>query len=126
LRQAIFSDNLTDTELIKYHQECQALIFPGVEDFGLTPLEAQACGKPVIAYRDGGVLESVVESVTGEFFSPQTPIALEKVIKEFNPNKYLPENCRNQAKKFNKESFKEKFKERMKELWINHQKKFKI
>lgn len=103
------TDNLTDTELIGYYQNCVALIFPGVEDFGLTPLEAMACGKPVIAYREGGVLESVIEGVTGEFFSPQTPKALEEVIKEFNSDKYLAENCRKQAEKFSKQIFQENF-----------------
>lgn len=105
------TNNLTEEELIGYYQNCRALIFPGVEDFGLTPLEAMACGKPIIAYREGGVLESVIEGKTGEFFSPQTPEALEKIVKSFQPEKYPEENCRKQALIFNKQRFKEKFRE---------------
>lgn len=104
------AQNLTDEELLSYYQNCRAIIFPGEEDFGLVPIEAQACGRPLIAFRGGGVLESVVEGVTGEFFSPQTPAALSKVIKQFRDEKYKPEECRKNAEKFSKEKFKEEFK----------------
>lgn len=103
------TSHLTDQEIIGYYQGCQALIFPGVEDLGLTPIETMACGKPVIAYGSGGVTETMVEGITGEFFSPQTPEALTNVLKDFQTEKYSEINCRNQAIKFNKEIFKENF-----------------
>ena len=70
-----------DSVLAALYGSCQALIFPGEEDFGIVPLEAQACGRPVIAYEKGGVLETVIPmtanaesggSPTGIFFSEQT------------------------------------------------------
>lgn len=102
--------NLTDSQLLAYYQDCRAIIFPGEEDFGLVPIEAQACGKPVIAYGKGGVVESIIPGVTGEFFSPQTPEALEKVVKQFRDEKYKPDDCRKNVEKFSREVFQEKFK----------------
>ncbi len=110
-RNIEFLGQLTDRELLGYHQKSQAVIFPQEEDFGLVPLEAQACGKPVIAYKSGGALETIIEGRTGEFFSPQTSKALVKVIKGFKAAKYQPKDCRQQAEKFGKEIFKKKFKE---------------
>jgi len=77
------------------------------EDFGIVALEAQAMGKPVIAYGAGGALETVVEGKTGEFFFPQTPEALAKVLKGFDPKKYKPKDCREQAGKFSKARFQQ-------------------
>lgn len=111
---------LTDEELIRYYRGCQALIFPGVEDFGLVPIEVQACGRPVIAYKEGGLTESVLQGITGEFFYPQTEDALVKVIKNFKVQKYTTEACQNQAKKFAKELFKKQIKERIMELYKSH------
>ncbi len=104
---------LTDSQLLSYYQNCQAIILPGEEDFGLVPIEALACGKPVIAYQGGGALETVVAGVTGEFFSPQTAQALEKVVEEFREQKYRPEACQKNAEKFSKENFIRNFKKYM-------------
>lgn len=73
-----FVGSLTDTELIRYYKNCAALLFPGLEDLGLTILEAQQYGKPVIAYKGGGALDTIIEGKTGEFFAPQTTTALVK------------------------------------------------
>jgi glycosyltransferase involved in cell wall biosynthesis len=105
-----FLGQLTDKELLGYYQNCQALIFPQEEDFGLVPLEAQACGKPVIAFGGGGALETIIEGRTGEFFSPQTSEALVSKLQSFKATKYKPEACRQQAEKFGKEIFKKRFK----------------
>jgi len=117
-----FLGQLTDKELLGYYQKSQALIFPQEEDFGLVPLEAQACGKPVIAFRGGGALETITAGKTGEFFSPQTSKALIKVVKNFKAAKYQPEDCRKQAEKFGKEIFKKKFKEVVENLIKQNQK----
>ncbi len=80
------------------------------EDFGITPVEAMATGTPVVAFRGGGYLETVVEGKTGEFFDEPTAEALTKVLENFNPKKYKSEDCRRQAQKFSKERFMKEFK----------------
>lgn len=69
-----------DEQLLELYRRCRALIFPGEEDFGIVPLEAQACGRPVIAYGKGGALETVKEGVSGIFFDAQTPECLTAAI----------------------------------------------
>lgn len=104
-----FLQNLTDEALSSYYQDCTALIFPGEEDFGLAILEGQSFGKPVIAYRGGGALETVIEGKTGEFFAPQSSEALIKVLKDFNDKDYKKEDCIKNAQKFSEERFKREF-----------------
>lgn len=104
-----FIGNISDVELQEYYKNCKALIFPGNEDFGLTVLEAQAFGKPVIAYKKGGALETIIEGKTGDFFYPQTANSLIKVVQKFRKIKYNTDECKNQAQKFNKDRFKEEF-----------------
>jgi len=111
-----FLGQLTDFQLLSYYQRCQAVVFPQEEDFGLVPLEAQACGKPVIAYRAGGALETVIERKTGEFFDKQTPENLEEIVKKFKPEKYKPEDCRQNALKFDIKIFKKKWKTYLKNI----------
>lgn len=72
-------------EVVRDHFErCRALLFPGIEDFGITPCEAQAAGAPVIAFGEGGALETVRAGVTGLFFQAQTVAALEQALREFD------------------------------------------
>ncbi len=120
-----FLGQLTDKDLLRYYQNCQAVIFPQEEDFGLVPLEAQSCGKPVIAYRGGGALETVIEGKTGEFFDKQTPESLKEAVEKFKPEKYRQEDCQKQAAKFSIEVFKEKFRKKIEEEWkkFHHLKK---
>ena len=103
-----FLGQLTDKALLGYYQNCRALIFPQEEDFGLTPIEAQSCGRPVIAYRRGGALETVIEGKTGVFFENQTSESLQRTIKEFDKLKIKREDCRENAKRFSKDIFKQK------------------
>lgn len=116
---------LTDEQLLSYYQNCLALVFAGKEDLGLVSLEAQACGKPVIAYKIGGVRETIVEGKTGMIFYPQTSRALIKAIKAFRPEKFKPEACWNNAKRFSKKRFVNKFKSFVEEKWQQHQKRLK-
>ena len=97
-------------ELKAYYSSCRAFILPGEEDFGMTSLEAQASGRPVIAYRAGGALESVVEGVTGTFFYEQTPEALIAAIKAFERLEFDPLRIRKHAEKFDVEVFKKRIK----------------
>lgn len=105
-----FLGEVTDEERWKLMAGAKAYIFPAeAEDFGITPAEAMAVGTPVIAYRSGGVVESVIEGKTGVFFEKPTAESLIKAIKQFNSsNRYTikAENCVAQARKFSRERFK--------------------
>jgi glycosyltransferase involved in cell wall biosynthesis len=104
-----FLGDVSDQELVKLYQECKAVIFPQEEDFGLVPIEAQACGRPVIAFKSGGALETIIPGKTGEFFSPQTTNALIKKLKSVNPKSYSPKACRQNAENFSVKKFKKDF-----------------
>jgi len=106
-----FLGELSGEKLREYYQNCKALIFPQEEDFGIVALEAMACGRPVIAYRGGGALESIKEGETGIFFNEQTPESLIKVIKSFRADNFDSQKIRKRALKFSKEKFKKKIKE---------------
>lgn len=105
-----FVGRVKDQELIKYYQGCIGFIFPPEEDAGITPLEAMATGRPVIAYKAGGALETVKEGITGTFFNKQTPESLADTIKNFRLEKYNSKIIRNEAMKFDKNVFKIKIK----------------
>ncbi len=100
-------------------RECKALIFPQLEDFGITPLEVMASGKPVIAFRKGGALETVIEGKTGMFFDKQTPDSLAEAIQKFETMKFDPEVLQKHAKDFSYEVFCEKFKKYVEEKWVS-------
>lgn len=100
---------LTEEALVKYYKSCKALIFPGLEDFGITVVEAQAFGKPVIAFEGGGALETVKVGKTGAFFAPQTVASLKKILVTFDKRKFLSDDCRRNAKQFSQEQFKKLF-----------------
>ena len=100
-----FLGRLSDEEVTYYYAHCRAFLFPGEEDFGITPLEAQASGRPVIAYGVGGALASVVEGVTGEFFAQQTAESLAEVLASFDEQHYDPQIIRNHALEFDKPRF---------------------
>lgn len=105
-----FLGSLSDEEVRDYYRRCRALIFPGEEDLGLTPLEAQATGRPVIAYARGGALETIVEGVTGLFFQEPTVESLCQAIARFNQMSFDKTKIREQALRFSKERFKEEMK----------------
>lgn len=104
-----FVGSVDDTELIALYKNSKAVIFPQDEDFGLVPIEAQACGTPVIAYRKGGALETVIENKTGIFFDEQTTESLIKAINRFEKLNINPIDCQNNALRFNNAAFKKNF-----------------
>ncbi|MFQ6008421.1 MAG: glycosyltransferase family 4 protein [Candidatus Zixiibacteriota bacterium] len=111
------------TEIVKrYMQRARAFIFAAEEDFGIVPVEAQACGTPVIAYGKGGSLETIVDGVTGVLFYEQTPQALTAAVREFERQRlqYVPEAIRNYALRFSTENFRERFQAFVAETWRKH------
>lgn len=90
-------------ELRRYYAHAEAVLFPGEEDFGIVPLEAMAAGRPVIAYRKGGALETVIENETGVFFDKQEVSSLEMTLRQFNPSRFDPAALRRQAERFSRE-----------------------
>jgi glycosyltransferase involved in cell wall biosynthesis len=109
------------TSLKEHYETCKALIFPGVEDFGITPVEAQAAGSPVIAFAQGGVLETVCEGKTGFFFHQQTTAALADCVRECENrlSAIQPADCRLNAEKYRPEIFKQRIAEHLQMLWMN-------
>ncbi len=119
-----FLGRVSDERLRNEYSGARALLFPQVEDFGLMPLEAAACGTPTLAYAKGGALETVVSGITGEFFGPSVVAPfmephepgesgnytlkeeIKKIILNWDAKKYQPEDLRRQAEKFSKEKFK--------------------
>ena len=100
-----FLGRLSDAEVLRYYAHCRALLFPGEEDFGITPLEAQASGRPVIAYGVGGALASVVDGMTGAFFHEPTVESLAAVLASFDERWYDPQTIRNHALEFDMPRF---------------------
>jgi glycosyltransferase involved in cell wall biosynthesis len=100
---------VTDAELEDLYARCRALIYPQAEDFGIVPVEAQAAGRPVIAFGSGGATETVLplgssgeRAPTGLWFSPQTPAALAEAVRRFEDaaSEFEPEAIRAHAERF--------------------------
>jgi glycosyltransferase involved in cell wall biosynthesis len=107
----------TTAQIRDYMQHARALIFAAEEDFGIVPVEAQACGTPVIAYAKGGCLETVIGGLeqrehlnaTGVFFAEQNEAALLQAIEKFESLKFAPDACRSNALRFAAENFRKRF-----------------
>ncbi len=100
-----FTGALDDAEVIAHLQRCRALILPGAEDFGLTAVEAQAAGRPVIAYGAGGALESIIPGETGLLFSQPTASCLAATVMEFIQRRWDPARAMAHAARFSKQRF---------------------
>lgn len=103
----------SDEQVRDWYAGCRALLFPGEEDFGIVPLEAQACGKPVIAFGRGGALETVVDGQTGVFFAEQTVDSLAGAMSrlEKESDQFVPAKIREHAMKFDRAVFKQRMTE---------------
>lgn len=96
-------------ELKKLMQNAKAFVFAAEEDFGIAPVEAQACGTPVIAFGKGGALETVIDGVTGVFYHEQTVLSLISAVQKFEMSEgFEPQQCRDNAEFFSEENFRNK------------------
>jgi glycosyltransferase involved in cell wall biosynthesis len=100
-----------DAQLNALIGDARAAIVPGEEDFGLVPLEAAAAGRPTIAYRGGGALETIIEGQTGVFFDEATPESLARVLRDFDESRFDPRSLRAHAETFSPAQFIERLRD---------------
>lgn len=108
-KNVIFKGKVDDASLISYYKNCRAFIFPGEEDFGITMVEAQLVGKPVIAFNSGGAKEIIKSGTTGIFFNKQKVGDLTEVLKKFEPKRYNSQDCYKNGLRFNEKNFQKNF-----------------
>lgn len=100
-----FKSGLSDAEITTLYHDCRAFLFPGEEDFGITPVEAMACGKPVVAYGKGGLAETVVDGSTGLLFHKQDKEALKASLHKLDGQKWDRAKIKQHAKNYSKQNF---------------------
>jgi glycosyltransferase involved in cell wall biosynthesis len=105
-----------DAELLELYRHCRALVFPGLEDFGIVPLEANACGKPVVGLAAGGLLESQIEGQTAVYFREPTGAALNAALEQFGRLRFEPAAIRDQALRFGRPRFAERIRQELDQL----------
>ena len=103
-----FLDRVSDEQLLGLYRRCRALIFPGIEDFGIVPVEALACGKPVVCFGGGGVTESVADGEAGIHFHPQTAEVLAEAVLRSEQREWDPERLRQAALPFSRQHFRDR------------------
>lgn len=106
-----FLGRVPDEELKPLVARCRAFVLPGVEDFCIALVEAQAAGRPVIAFAGGGALDTVVEGKTGTFFYEQSPQALAEAVRRFDDAAYDPAAIRKHAERFDTTVFKQRLRQ---------------
>lgn len=102
-----FLGRLPDADVLALYRSCRFLVFPGEEDYGIVPLEAQACGRPVVAFGRGGALETVADGVSGVFFAEQTEDSLRDAVERAAAMSWDPAAVRRNAEKFGPAQFLE-------------------
>jgi glycosyltransferase involved in cell wall biosynthesis len=106
-----FLGRLSNAETDEYRYRCRAFIFPGEDDFGIASVEAMAAGRPVIAYAAGGALDTVVEDVSGTFFTEPTADSLSAAVQHFQTMRFDATAIQTHARTFSAENFRERFME---------------
>jgi glycosyltransferase involved in cell wall biosynthesis len=117
-----FLGRASDEVLFENLKSAKAVIFPSEEDFGIVPVEAFACGTPVIAYGEGGATETVIAGKTGEFFTEQTPDSLIKIIEKFDSKKYKFEDLHARSEEYSKREFAKNFSSAVDKLYSQYKK----
>jgi glycosyltransferase involved in cell wall biosynthesis len=105
-KNVTFLGRVSDADLLELYQNCHAVIVPGIEDFGIVPVEALACGKPVVCCGSGGVTETVTDGETGLYFWPQRPEALAEAIVRSEALCWDQDRLRRSALRFSRERFR--------------------
>lgn len=100
-----FLGRVSSERLIDLYQHCRAFVFPGLEDFGIAPLEAQAAGRPVIAFGGGGALDTIIDGETGALFGEQTVESLIAAVHRCEAAQFSPAACRRNAERFSLDRF---------------------
>ncbi len=108
-KNVTFLGRLPDDQVRVQMSRCRAFVFPGEEDFGITPVEAQACGRPVIAFGAGGALATVRDGETGVFFREQTAAALADAVRGFRDEQFDSARIRRHAEEFDTARFARRF-----------------
>lgn len=116
-----FLGRVPDADLPDLMARCKAFIFPGLEDFGIAPVQAQAAGRPVIAFRGGGALDTVIPGITGEFFDQQTVESLSAVLRSFDVSRYASAVIRPIALKFDRSVFRQQLSEFVEQAYDKRQ-----
>ena len=112
-----FLGQISDNKKAELYSQALGFIHPHEEDFGITAVEAMASGRPVIAYKKGGVMETVVDGETGVFFDEQEWEALADAVIRFEPERFDPVKIREHAVGFSKERFKKEMKDFVEKKW---------
>lgn len=112
-----FVGAVSDKELIKYYQRCRAFVYAGVEDFGIVAVEAQAAGKPVVAFGRGGMEEVVIPGKTGELFEKQQASSIINTLKKMESRWYDSILCESNAKRFSAARFRQEMKDTVETLY---------
>jgi glycosyltransferase involved in cell wall biosynthesis len=109
--------------LLSHLQRAKAFVFAAEEDFGIAPLEAQACGTPVLAFSKGGASETVVDGVTGLHFHEQSAEAICEIVERFEALRipFDPQRLRAHAERFSTRQFRRQFRQFVEARWVEHQ-----
>ena len=115
-----FLGRVPDAEVSELMARCRGFIFPGREDFGISPVQAMAAGRPVIALGGGGTLDTIIDGKTGVFFDEQTPASLVEAIQRFEKLSFDSAAIRRHAQRFDSRVFEQKFKAYVDERFARH------
>ena len=112
-----FLGYVPDDELPALMASCRAFLFPGLEDFGITTVQAQSAGRPVIAFAGGGALDTVVPDLSGEHFAEQTVASIKQIMASFDESAYDPESIRRHALQFDSSVFRQRISSYVEGAW---------
>lgn len=118
-----FLGRVSDTERARLFQDAIAFLHPQEEDFGITPVESMAAGRPVIAYRKGGATETVIDRKTGVFFDKQSWEEIANIILHFDHTKFDPMSVREHAKQYSTQIYHQRMRDYVQEKWEEHKRK---